>query len=438
MGRPVVLAAAFALSLAGTAPATTPVTEVMSPGGIAAWLVEAPEIPFIALEIRFRGGGSLDPEALRGVTYMMAGLLEEGAGDLDAVAFRQAQDDIAAQFSFDASRDTVSISARFLTETTAEAVALLRTAIHAPRFDDDAVERVRDQLASVLASRSRSPGHIAGRAFDRTAFGDHPYGASHEGSPESIRAIGRDDLLAAHRAALARDRMVVSVVGDIDAERLAPLLDDLLGELPRTGAPLPPRAGIRLSGELEVIDHPGPQSLVRFGQAGLSIDHPDFFAALVLNHILGGGGFGSRLTEELRERRGLTYGIGTGLVSYEFADLLAGQFSTSNERLAEAKALVVAEWRRMRDDGVTEAEVEAARTYLTGAYPLRFSSNAAIARILAGMQLSALPSDYMSFRNELVEAVTVEDVNRVARDLLDPETLSFVIVGRPAGLAVTQ
>ncbi|MCC6008077.1 MAG: insulinase family protein [Rhodobacteraceae bacterium] len=438
LARAAAAALVAALPLASSPALAVEIEALTTPGGVEVWLVEERSIPFIALEMRFRGGGSLDDPDRRGATYLMAGLLEEGAGGRDAVAFETALDAIAASFSADAGADTLSVSARFLTEVKAEAVELIADALGRPRFDDEAITRLRDQHLSIIASRARNPRNIASDRLDALAFAGHPYAASHLGSAESVAAIDRDDLRAAHRAALTRDRIVVSVVGDIGPQDAAAMVDAILSPLPETGAPLPPRTEPALERGVTIVPFPGPQSLVAFGQRGIGIDDPDYFAAMVLNHVLGGGGFGSRLTEELRERRGLTYGIGTGLASWEAADMLLGQFSASNARAAEAKALVVAEWERMARDGITEEELRAARTYLTGAYPLRFSSNAAIARILTGMQLGGLPADYPARRNALVEAVTREDVARVAARLLDPEGLHFVVVGAPEGLEPTH
>jgi zinc protease len=226
----------------------------------------------------------------------------------------------------------------------------------------------------------------------------------------------------------------VGVTGDISAEELGPLLDELLGDLPATGGPDVGRTDYSLEGGKTVVDFPGVQSLVFFGQEGIAFEDPDYFPAFVLNHVLGGGGFGSRLTEEVRVQRGLTYGIGTGLVPRDHAEQIIGQFSASNDKVAEAVEIVRAEWARMAEKGVSEEELATAKTFLTGEYPLRFDGNGNIAGILVGMQSIGLPIDYIATRNDRVEAVTQADVARVAADLLDPDALHFVVVGQPVGL----
>lgn len=433
------LCVALTLALAASLPARAiDIREVTSPGGIRAWLVEEHSIPFTALEIRFRGGTSLDPADKRGVTLLMASLLEEGAGDFDSQGFARARDDLAAEFRFDAGRDSVSVSARMLSENRDQAADLLRLALTQPRFDPDAIERVRGQMLSIIRSEQSDPNAIAWREFDALAFGDHPYGSSPNGTEDSVASITRDDLVAIHRGALARDRLYVSAVGDITAEDLGPLLDRILGDLPETGAPLPPHVEPALTGGVSVIDFPVPQSVVVFGQRGIRRDDPDFFAAYVLNHILGGGGFGSRLMDELRERRGLTYGINTWLAPMDLAELWQGQFASANERVAEAVRVVRDQWARIAAEGVSETELQAAKTYLTGSYPLRFDGNGPIAAILVGMQMEGLPISYVNERNGYVEAVTAEDIRRVAARLIQPDGLRFVVVGQPRGLDVSN
>lgn len=414
------------------------IQEVTSPGGLTAWLVEEHAIPFVALEIRFEGGTSLDLPGSRGAVSLMAATLEEGAGARDAQAFAEARDALAAGFGFAAGKDAVSVSARFLTENRDAAVELLREAILEPRFDDDAIERVRGQILAGIASDEKNPETIAARRFNAMAYGAHPYGSSGDGTAESVARLTRADVVEAHRAALARDRMHVAVVGDITPAELGPMLDRLLGALPDIGRQMPGRAAWQLKGGVTVVDFDSPQSVLVFGHEGLRRDDPDFFAAVVLNEVLGGGGFNARLMEELRETRGLTYGISTYLSPMQLGAVLLGQTSTANATAAEAIALIRAEWERLAREGISEAELAATKTYLTGAYPLRFDGNAQIAGILVGMQMEGLPIDYATTRNARVEAVTLDDVRRVAARLLRPENLHVVVVGRPEGVASTE
>jgi zinc protease len=432
-----VFAAILALILPIGAQAALPIQAVTSPGGITAWLVEDDSIPFTALEIQLRGGTSLDPNDQRGVVNLMTALIEEGAGDLDAQGFANARDDLAASFSFSAGTDGINISARFLTENRAEAMDLLHLALSQPRFDAEAVERVRGQVLANIRSSIKDPETIASDRFNRLAFGTHPYGSSGDGTEESVAGLSRDDILAAFNAAISRGDMYVAATGDITAADLGVLLDNLLGDLPTTGAPMPQRADLGLKPGVTVVEFPGPQSVIFFGHEGIKRDDPDFFAAFILNEIIGGGRFSARLMTEVRDKRGLTYGIGTYLAPRDHAELLLGQFSSANGTTAEAIEIVRAEWQRAAAEGVTADELAKTQTYLTGSYPLRFNGNARIARILVGMQADGLPIDYADTRNAQIEAVTLDDMARVAKRVLRPDALQFVVVGQPEGLAST-
>ena len=429
-----VLALILFAVLSGPLRAAVDIQEVTSPGGIKAWLVEEHSIPFAAIEIRFKGGASLDRDGARGAINLMSATLEEGAGDLDAQGFAEARDALAASFRFDVHRDAMSVSTRFLTENRDQAMALLRLALIEPRFDQAAIDRVRGQVISNLRSDLNDPNSLASLAFSGMAYGDHPYATDLNGTPESVAALTRDDILNAYRDVMVKDRVYVGAAGDISAEELGALLDDLLGDLPTGGAPLPPDVEPKLTGGVSVVPYNTPQSVAMFGHSGIPRDDPDFFPAFVANEIFGGSGLQSRLSLEVREKRCLTYGIGSYLLNFDHADIIIGQMASANDRIGAAIDVIRDEWGKVAEEGVTEDELDTAKTYLTGAYPLRFDSNASIARILVGMQIDELPIDYIKTRNAKVEAVTLDDVRRVVKRLYRPDDLRFVIVGQPDGV----
>lgn len=414
------------------------IVEVVSPGGITAWLYEDHTIPIVTLEGSFRGGAALDPMDRAGATALMASLLDKGAGGMDATAFAAALEELAASVSFSVTADGVSVSMSTLAENMAGSFDLLRLALTDPAFDEQALERSRARQLAMLRDEASDPHRIATRAFWSGAFPGHPYAVPPDGLPETVEALTREDVVARHEQTLSRDRLRLAVVGAISPEELASLLDETFGALPAEGPPLPAVAEAAVDGGVHVIEFPIPQSVVVFGHGGIPRDDPDFIPAYVLDHILGGGGFGSRLTEELREKRGLTYGIYTALMPNDFGQLYLGSFSSANERVREAIDLVRAEWERAAREGVTPEELDAAKRYLTGAYPLRFDGNAQIASQLLGLQVAGLDIDYVNERNDLVEAVTLDDISRVATRLLDPEALSFVVVGQPEGLEASD
>lgn len=428
----------FAVVAALPARAAVEVQEVTSPGGISAWLVEEHSIPFTALEIRFQGGAALDAPGKRGAINLMTGLLEEGAADMNAQDFAKAKEALATYFSYRVYDDVMSISAQFLTENRDQAVALLKASIMDPRFDQDAIDRVKDQIYSGLKSDATDPDTIASETFYKMAWGDHPYGSSSDGTEDSVSALTRDDILDAKARVMGKDRLFVSAVGDITADELGALLDDLLGDLPDATAPLAPRAEYQLTGGVKVVPFDTPQSVALFGHQGIKRDDPDYMGAYVLNEIFGGGGFESRLMQEVREKRGLTYGIGTFLAPMDSGELILGQLKSDNSKMAEAIDIIRKEWTDIAENGITQQELDDAKTYLTGAYALRFDGNETIAKIMVGMQMTPLPVDYIRTRNEQIEALTLEDINRIAKRIYQPENLFFVVVGQPEGVGDTN
>lgn len=428
----IILTVCFALT--ASLASAIEIKEITSDGGINAWVVEEPSIPFTALEIRMRGGASLDLPEKRGAVNLMMALVEEGSGDMDAQAFQTKLDALAALFSFRAYADTMSISARFLTENQDEVLALLHQALTAPRFDQDAIDRVRAQVLSGIASDAKSPNRIASAYFDHAAFGDHPYGSSIDGTVESVNALTQADIFDAYHNTLTRAEIYVSAVGNITADQIGPMLDKLLGDLPAEGPAAPTHVDFGLKGGVTVIPFETPQSVALFGHAGIERHDEDFFAAYILNEIVGGAGFESRLMNEVREKRGLTYGIGTYLVPKFHAEMWVGQVASGNATMSEAVQVTRDVWTDIAQNGVTQDELDNIKTFLTGEYPLRFDGNAEIAGIMVGMQMIGLPTDYVINRNAYMEAVTLADVNRVAAELMQPDALHFVVVGQPEGL----
>ena len=429
------LAVLAGLALLAAAPAQAlEIQGLKSPGGAVFWLVEEPSIPIVALEISFAGGARLDPEGRTGLANMMAGLIDEGAGDLDAVGFSKARDEVSARFGFSAGRDTMDISARMLVETLEPSVALLATALASPRFDPEPVGRVRAQILSVIAESETEPDTVAAEAWYAGAFPSHPYGRPRRGTAESVSAITRDDLVAARLRLLTRANARIAVVGAIDAEQAGRMVDTILAGLEQGTVLVRARTDETPPPGLRVIELDVPQSAAVFGHAGLARDDPDFIPAYVMNYVLGGGGRASRLMEEVREKRGLAYGVYAYLSVRDETALYIGSVQTANERMAESLEVIKAEWARMAADGITAEELDSAKRYLTGAFPLRFDSNAKIANYLVFMQEADLGIDYLERRNGLIEAVTLDDVKRVAAWLLKPENLSIVVVGKPEGL----
>ncbi|RXF74084.1 M16 family metallopeptidase [Hansschlegelia zhihuaiae] len=414
---------------------TTQIDRVTTPRGAEAWLVEETTVPVIAVEIAFRGGSAQDPEDRPGLVNLMATLLDEGAGDMNADIFQETLEEKAIELSFSSNRDAVTASLRTLPENLDEAFRLLGTALAAPRFDHDAVERMKSQLSAQIRRNALDPDDLAGRTFFAEAFPGHAYGRPPRGTVESLGAATHDDLVAAHKRLIARDNVVIGAVGAISAERLANLVDGLLAGLPEK-AGLTPVSTVAPegAGRTEIVTLDVPQTAIVFGRPGPLRNADDFIPAYVVNHILGGGSFSSRLFNEVREKRGLAYSVYSYLSPYDHAGLLLGGVATRNDRAGQSIELIRAEIRRIAEDGPTQKELESAKKYLVGSYALRFDTSTKIANQLVQLQLDDLGIDYVAKRNALVQAVTMDEVKAAARALLGDGDLLVVAVGQPTGL----
>lgn len=437
MKRLRLLAAAVAglLALLPAVAGAIEIKEITTPLGIKAWLVEDKSTPVVALSFSFSGGTATDPAGQAGITDLMAGLLTDGAGSMNAQAFRQRQEDAAASLGFNASLDRLTGSLRVLTANRDEGFELLRLALTQPRFDVDMVNQRRAQTIASINQAAQRPGSVASRTLMETLFAGHPYAADPDGTPEGLAAATPELLKKRAAELLLRNNLIVSAVGDIGEADLAQQLDRAFGVLP-TGTPpaLPPQWVPPTRPRVVVVERPVPQSSALMALPGIPRDDPEWYAATVMNHVLGGGGQQSRLFNEVREKRGLAYGVSSGLRTYKRASLLVMSTGSANERVAEAIKVIRAEMARMRNEGVTEAELNDAKTYLTGALALSLDSSGSIAGLLHSMQIDGLSPDHLTRRAALIGAVKLEDVRKVARRLLRDETLTTVVVGKPVGV----
>lgn len=408
------------------------IKRVVSPGGIEAWLVEEHAIPMITVEIGFAGGALLEPENKEGVASFVASTMDEGAGPYDSRAYATKLDELSSRISFDSSRDSFYVGARMLTENADETFDLLRTVLTEPRFDSEPVERVRNQIIVGLKRAAKDPDSLASRNWYARMMPGSPY--ARRASEETVSAITTADLRDQFDRMIVKSRMKIGVVGDITEQELGEMLDRVFNALPE-GTPLElPEIEVRQAGGMLIVEEDIPQSVAIFGHEGLLRDDPDFIPAYVMNYVLGGGGLTSRLTDEVREKNGLAYSVYSYLNPLKGAGLYMGGVATSNDRVKRSLDLIRQEWTRMAEGGLNAEELDAAKRYLTGAYALRFDSNAKIARYLVAAQEAELGIDYIDRRNGLIEAVTLEDISRVATRLLHEDRLFTVVVGKPDGL----
>ncbi|QQG36167.1 MAG: insulinase family protein [Micavibrio aeruginosavorus] len=412
------------------------IEEVKSPGGLTAWLVEDHTLPIVSLTFLFNDAGSArDPRDRQGLARMVSNTLDEGAGDLDSQAFQKALSDHSISLSFSASRDDLAGSLKTLTRHQDKAFDLLRLALTQPRFDAEAIERMRAANISRIRSSMTEPEWIAARLLNDLSYGDHPYALNSGGTITSLNAITRDDLAGFVKNNLSRDRLLIGVTGDITPGKLAITLDQVFSTLPAAStAQTLTDAGIGHLGQTYLYKKDIPQSIIQMVQPGLDFKDPDYYAAYVMNHILGASGFGSRLTEEIREKRGLTYGIYSSIFDMDHAHGFTIGLSTENKNAAEALRLIRAEIRKMQDHPVSAQELADAQSYIVGALPLSFSSTAAISANVLGLRQDNWPMDYYDHFPSRIRAVTAADIQRVAKRILTPDNMLTVIVGQPEGV----
>ncbi len=421
----------FLLLPALAARAEMNIQEVKSKKGITAWLVEDHSVPLIAVRFVFDGGSAQDPAGKEGLVNLMTGLFDEGAGDLDSDAFQEKLDDAGAEMGFEESRDGTYGSMRMLSEEKDQAFGLLRLAVNKPRFDQDPIDRIRAQVLSGVLANERDPNTVAQQRWLRAIYGEHPYSRSDQGSRHSLATITADDIRAFHKASFARSGLHVAVVGDIDAATLAEKLDDVFGDLPEKQT-LAPVADVtpKLGQQLEV-NYDLPQTSLQLAWPGVKRSDPDFFAAVLMNEILGGSTFTSRLFAEVREKRGLAYGVSSDLIDNEHSHTLLVTTATRSDRAAETLSIVRQVVKDMAENGPTEAELAAIKKYMIGAYAINnLDSSSSIAATLVELQVDHLGIDYMQRRAALINAVTLADVKAAAKKLLSADP-AVMVIGPP-------
>ena len=408
------------------------IEQVVSPKGIKAWLVQEKNVPLIAMRFAFAGGATQDEPGKEGTAYLLSGMLDEGAGDLTSTQFQEKIEEIAVRMGFDASRDNFSGSFQTLSERKEEAFDLLKLALTQPRFDQDAVDRVRLQILSSLKFEANNPNNVATRAWFKSSYEGHPYARPTKGTEESLKTLTQDDLRKTHKKIFSRENLHIAVVGDVSPTELGQLLDKVFGDLPQTsGVVAVPDAEAVLGPVTDTVEMNIPQSVVQFGHQGFKRDDKDFIPAYILNYIMGGGGFASRLMEEVREKRGLAYSVYSYLYPLKHSALVLGGVATKNSSVPEAIDIIKKEFTRMADEGPTEEESENAKNYLTGSYALRFDTSSKIASQLLWIQVEGLGMEYIEKRNEMIKTVTISQIRDVAKRLFQGDKLRFTVVGTP-------
>ncbi len=421
--------------------ATIPVQHWTQASGAQIYLIERPAIPMRDVQIDFDAGSRRDPPEQAGLAEMTAAMREKGVraqGDapaLDENALGEAWADLGAQFGAGASADRMSFSLRTLTDPPLldKAVALAARQIAEPSYPDAVWQRERQRLQAALKESYTRPGAVIGRAYAKAVYGQHPYGF--EMSEASLGRISVADLKAAHELGVVACRARISLVGAVTRAQADSIAARLLSRLPPVPCasltPLPTVPEVEPLTQARDISIPfdSAQAHVLIGQPGFKRADPDYFALTVGNYILGGGGFVSRLTTEVREKRGLTYGVSSSFSP----GLNAGSFTVGLQTRPDQTAQAVALTRQVVKDfvanGPTEAELKAAKDNLVGGFALRIDSNRKLLGNLAGIAWNDLPLDYLDTWTQQVEKVTVADIKAAFGRKLQPEKMVTVILG---------
>ena len=430
LGVAIATAVSLATLMATPSFAAAKVQRLVTPGGLEAWFVQDATVPVIAMEYAFNGGAAQDPKDKSGTANMVASLMDEGAADLDSAAFRERMERRAIELSFTAQRDYLRGSLRMLKDHRDEAFDLARLAVTSPRFDTPDVERIRAQILSGLRRESTNPNSLATRKFLEVAFGDHPYSRPSNGSLTDVPKITVDDIKAYKNRIVAKDTLKIAVVGDIDPDSLAQLLDKTFGALPAKADLVPvPEIAVTKPPKKEFVTLDVPQTVITFGAPGLKRDDPNFMAAYIVNHILGGGTLSSRLYHEVREKRGLAYGVSSQLIWMQRSGLWIGSTATRADRATETTDTVTSEVKRLAEQGPTQKELDEAKSYLNGSQMLALDTSSKLAGALLQYQLDKMPIDYIEKRSAIIDAVTLDQAKAAARRLWADGLLS-VVVGR--------
>jgi len=407
--------------------------------GIKAWLVEDHKLPIVAMHFAFEGGSEQDPADKQGLATLTMDTLTEGAGPYDATAFQKQLADHSVTLNISSGRDKNEGGLKCLSADKEKAFELLRLALTKPRFDTKDIERLRIRQLSAIRQQISDPNWQARYALFSQIFAGHPYSERHYGTLQTLQAISRSDIRDFYTSHLARDNLIIAVAGDMTPSELSSVIDKVFADLP-AHAHLTPLSDVQEQNDAPTIlvKREGTQSDVMFALPGPKRDASDWYATSIANYILGGGGFSSRLMMDVRDKKGLTYGIDTALAPAQHNGLIVGQAAIDNSKTSEALDTIRDTMRHFYNDGVTSKEIGSAKDYLTGSQPLALTSTDKIADIMVDIQHDHLGRDYLDRYTDLIRDVTAKDVSRAIERWYNPDKVTWVMVGKPEGLTVTH
>lgn len=420
------------LIASGVALANPDIQHWQTANGAQVYFVPAPELPMVDIRMVFDAGSARDGKQ-PGIAMLTSGMLEEGAAGLDADTIARRFEDIGAQFSAGAYRDMATVGLRSLTKAAILKPALktFTQVLSKPDFPQKALQRVRKQLLTGLQQQEQDPGAIASKAFFRALYGNHPYASPSKGTIASVKGMQRKALIDFYRRYYVARNAVIAIVGALDIEAAKRMAEEVTAGLAAGShaAALPPPAPLEKA-KAEHIEYPSTQTHLLMGQPGVARGDADYFPLYVGNHILGGSGFGSRITEEVREKRGLSYSA----YSYFSPMRAAGPFvlglQTRNDSADKARKVLRETLEKFRNEGPTAKELEAAKKNITGGFPLKVDSNSDILGYIAMIGFYGLPLDYLDNFNATIEAVTQQQIRDAFQRRVDPARMVTVTVGK--------
>jgi zinc protease len=401
--------------------------------GLTLLVAERPTVPMVTLQVVVKAGSVPEPKDKAGLAHLTAALLPLGTASRTAPEISEAIEFVGGNLSADASWDSSSLSLTVLKKDLDMGMALLADVLLHPAFRETEIARKVREIKGRIRQKQEDPGIVARETFAATLFGDHPYGRPVEGTESSVDRITRKDLVDFHRRYYVPNNSIVVAAGDVTLEELKRYVEKYLTTWARGNVgPVKAASGAPPRRQVVKIDRGVTQANIVWGQIGIERKNPDFYALSVMNQILGGGGLTSRLMRSIREKHGWAYDVHSALGARRFPGPFLVALQTKNETASPAIEEVLKQIREIRNTGVTAEELEEAKGFLTGSFPLRFDTNQEAVGLLAGMEMYGLGMDYPDRYPAIINAVTRNDVLRVARKYLHPDRGVLVVVADPA------
>jgi len=402
-----------------------------SKNGIKFWLIEDNTLPLVSVSFSFKGGSILDPVGQDGVTNLMTSLLDEGTKNFTASEYRLFKRENGIKISFSTSKERIEGTFQVVKPSLQEGFYLLNESINKAKFPIDEIKKVKSQIEASIKIDNSDISTLASNKFNESFFKDKLIGRNTKGNLKTLSSISRDNIQSIYKSSFIKDRLVIGISGDIESSLAKKYIDYVFGDLPSKKFENPISTLKELSEGKKIIKIKTPQTTVVFGQKGLGRKDKEYFAVRVINYVLGGGGFQSRLYKEIREKNGLVYSIYSYLMPYEYTGVIVGGFQTRNQNVGKTIEKVKTEWNRIKNQGITKIELQNAKNYYKGSFSRNFTSTLSIASLLMIVQYYDLGEDYFDKRDLIIDNLKLNELNNLAKNLFDSENLFFMIVGEP-------